>query len=311
VGVRERLRPAGPPSRTSRGTEVGVITFAIIQVIYRTSLGSFSCPAAYRKRLRVVSEFFPQVTRDPSLADKVAALMLETITSNSLRPGDSLPSERELGEQFGVSRTVVREAVRSLVAKGLIEVRTGSGIRVASMDGSSARESLAHFLRLSDGLDYAKVHEIRSVLEVQMAASAAERANQGDLRALSEACRKMTDVGNDVDQASRADIEFHRALANATHNPLYVVLLDAIGDALIEVRQQTLLHGGLSSALRSHREIFEAVKRGDAAGAREAMSAHLETVERLWTNSRRSLLDSARPWLQTPRGKPTGGQAPS
>jgi GntR family transcriptional regulator, transcriptional repressor for pyruvate dehydrogenase complex len=258
-----------------------------------------------------VSEFFSQVARDPSLADKVAALMLETITSNSLRPGDSLPSERELGEQFGVSRTVVREAVRSLVAKGLIEVRTGSGIRVASMDGSSARESLAHFLRLSDGLDYAKVHEIRSVLEVQMAASAAERANQADLRALSEACRKMTDVGNDVDQASRADIEFHRALANATHNPLYVVLLDAIGDALIEVRQQTLLHGGLSAALRSHREIFEAVKRGDAAGAREAMSYHLETVERLWTNSRRSLLDSARPWLQTPRGKPTSGQAPS
>ncbi len=253
--------------------------------------------------LCVVSELFSQVTRDPSLADKVAALMLETITSNRLRPGDSLPSERELGEQFGVSRTVIREAVRSLVAKGLIEVRSGSGIRVAPMDGSAVRESLAYFLRGSDGLDYEKVHEIRSVLEVQMAASAAERANPADLRALSEACRKMAEAGNDVDKATRADIEFHRALANATHNPLYVVLLDAIGDALIEVRQQTLLHGSLTSAIRSHREIFDAIKQGDAEAARQAMSSHLETVEQFWTNSRRTLLDTSHPRASAPRSR--------
>lgn len=250
-----------------------------------------------------MSESFSQVTRHPSLADKVAVLMLEKITSGPLRPGDSLPSERELGEQFGVSRTVIREAVRSLVAKGLIEVRTGSGIRVAPMDGSTVSESLAHFLRRSDGLDYEKVHEIRTVLEVQMAASAAERANPADLRALSEACRTMTDARNNVDKATRADVEFHRALANATHNPLYVILLDAIGDALIEVRQQTLLHGSFLSALRSHQEIFEAVQRADAAGAREAMSSHLETVERFWTSSRHIQPDSTRPRAQTPRSK--------
>lgn len=253
-----------------------------------------------------VPELFSQVTRDPSLADKVAALMLETITSNRLRPGDTLPSERELGEQFGVSRTVIREAVRSLVAKGLIEVRSGSGIRVAPMDGSAVRESLSYFLRGSDGLDYEKVHEIRSVLEVHMVGSAAERANPADLRAMSDACRKMTDAGNDVDKATRADIEFHRALANATHNPLYVVLLDAIGDALIEVRQQTLLHGSLSSALRSHREILEAITQGDAEAARAAMASHLETVEQFWTNSRRTLLDSRRSRSQAPRPKRAG-----
>jgi GntR family transcriptional regulator, transcriptional repressor for pyruvate dehydrogenase complex len=258
-----------------------------------------------------VSELFSQVTRHPGLADKVAVLMLEKITSGPLRPGDSLPSERELGEQFGVSRTVIREAVRSLVAKGLIEVRSGSGIRVAPMDGSTVRESLSHFLRRSDGLDYEKVHEIRSVLEVQMAASAAERANPADVRALSEACRTMADVRNDVDKATRADIMFHRALANATHNPLYVILLDAIGDALIEVRQQTLLHGSFSSALRSHQEILEAVKRADAAGAREAMSSHLETVERFWTSSRPIQPDSTRPRAQAPRGKRTSSETPS
>jgi GntR family transcriptional regulator, transcriptional repressor for pyruvate dehydrogenase complex len=234
----------------------------------------------------VSDELFSQVAREPSLADRVASLMLETITSNRLRPGDSLPSERELGEQFGVSRTVIREAVRSLVAKGLIEVRTGSGIRVATLDGSAVRESLTHFLRGNDGLDYQKVHEIRSVLEAQMAASAAERARPADIREISAALDRMTEAGKDVEMAAQADVEFHRALADATQNPLYAVLLDAIGNALIEVRKQTLMRGSLVSALRSHREILDAVRRGDADAARSAMSAHLETVEEYWEKSR-------------------------
>ena len=71
---------------------------------------------------------FDQVAREPRLSDKVAEMMLDTILSNRLNVGDRLPSERELGEQFGVSRTVVREAVRALVAKGVIEVRSGSGL---------------------------------------------------------------------------------------------------------------------------------------------------------------------------------------
>ncbi len=75
---------------------------------------------------------FPRVTREPRLSDKVAELLLETILSPGLQPGDRLPSERELGEQFGVSRTVIREAVRALAAKGVINVRTGSGLRVAA-----------------------------------------------------------------------------------------------------------------------------------------------------------------------------------
>jgi GntR family transcriptional regulator, transcriptional repressor for pyruvate dehydrogenase complex len=82
---------------------------------------------------------FCTIEREPRLSDKVADAILETILSHRLRPGDPLPSERELGRQFGVSRTVIREAIRALDARGMLEVRTGSGVRVTAVDSSSAR----------------------------------------------------------------------------------------------------------------------------------------------------------------------------
>src|SRR5215212_10173666 len=128
---------------------------------------------------------FDQVAREPRLSDKVAEMMLETILSNRLNVGDRLPSERELGEQFGVSRTVVREAVRALVAKGVIEVRSGSGLRVAAVDADSVRESMSLFLR-GGAIDFDKVNEVRSLLEVHIAGLAAERRTEDDLVGLRE-----------------------------------------------------------------------------------------------------------------------------
>ena len=92
------------------------------------------------------ANLFDEVTREPRLSDKVADMMLKTILSERLSVGDRLPSERELGEQFGVSRTVVREAVRALAAKGVIEVRTGSGLRVAAVNAAAVSESMSLFL---------------------------------------------------------------------------------------------------------------------------------------------------------------------
>ena len=110
---------------------------------------------------------FEQVRREPRLSDKVAEMMLDTILSRRLAVGDRLPSERELGEQFGVSRTVVREAVRALVAKGVIEVRSGSGLRVAAVDAAAVSESMSLFMHggrieaQSEGLGKGSAFEIR------------------------------------------------------------------------------------------------------------------------------------------------------
>src|SRR5262245_49865030 len=182
---------------------------------------------------------FGLVNRERRLSDKVADMMLETILSDRLQVGDRLPSERELGEQFGVSRTVIREAVRALVAKGVIEVRSGSGLRVAAVNASTVQESMSLFLRGGD-VSYDKVHEVRRMLEVHTDGVAAERADDADLQALTHAWEAMEIVIADVDEPALRDLEFHRAIARATNNELYVILMDTIGRSLIDVRRENL-----------------------------------------------------------------------
>jgi GntR family transcriptional repressor for pyruvate dehydrogenase complex len=224
---------------------------------------------------------FEQIAREPRLSDKVADMMLKTILSRRLKPGDRLPSERELGEQFGVSRTVVREAVRALAAKGLIEVRSGSGLRVAAVDASAVSESMGLFLRGAT-LDYPKVHEVRTTLEVQMAGAAAARRSEVDIESLREACERVEASIEDVESAAVSDVEFHREIARATHNELYLVLLDAIGDAQLEIRRENLAAGAGDTTIAHHRRILDAIVAGDPEGARKAMRAHLADVERIW-----------------------------
>jgi GntR family transcriptional regulator, transcriptional repressor for pyruvate dehydrogenase complex len=224
---------------------------------------------------------FAQISREPRLSDKVADMMLETILSKRLRVGDRLPSERELGEQFGVSRTVVREAVRALVAKGIIEVRSGSGLRVAAVDASAVSESMSLYLRGGD-FDFEKVHEVRTLLETHIAGLAAERATREDgasIRAVHD--RMMAETG-DVDAAARDDLEFHRLIALATHNELYLVLLDSIGKALIDIRRENLGSGSAPMTLEQHARVLEAIVAHDADAARSAMAAHLDGVAAFW-----------------------------
>jgi GntR family transcriptional regulator, transcriptional repressor for pyruvate dehydrogenase complex len=227
------------------------------------------------------AELFAPVAREPRLSDKVAVLMRETILSRNMAPGTPLPSERELGEQFGVSRTVIREAVRALAAKGIVEVRTGSGLRVASVDESTALESLTWYIR-GGQIEYPKVHEVRSTIEVEMAGLAAERRTDEQLRALQDAHKRFQSVVNDVEPATLADVEFHSLIARATQNDLFSVLLASIGEALIEVRHETLAVGSGKKTLQAHAKILAAIERSDPDGAREAMRQHLNTVRDLW-----------------------------
>ena len=224
---------------------------------------------------------FPRVTREPRLSDKVADLLLETIVVHRLEPGERLPSERELGEQFGVSRTVIREAVRALAAKGVIDVRTGSGLRVSAVHPSTVSESMSLFLRASSTLDYPRVHEVRAMLEVEVAGLAALRATDEDIAEMREICARM-EAEEDVEAASLHDVEFHRAIARGTHNELHLLLLDSIGDALLEIRRENLAGGSGPDTIASHRVILARIAAHDPDGARDAMRAHLENVEQHW-----------------------------
>jgi GntR family transcriptional repressor for pyruvate dehydrogenase complex len=229
------------------------------------------------------SALFGQVTREPRLSDKVADMMLQTILSKRLRVGDRLPSERELGEQFGVSRTVVREAVRALVAKGIIESRSGSGLRVAAVDASAVSESMSLYLRGGD-FEFENVHEVRAVLETHIAGLAAERATDDDIARIRVVHDRMVAeaAARDIDAAARDDLEFHRLVAIATHNELYLVLLDSIGTALIDIRRENLGSGSAPMTLDQHAAVLEAIAAHDPAAARSAMAAHLDGVARFW-----------------------------
>ncbi len=227
------------------------------------------------------ADLFERVAREPRLSDKVAELMLETILSNRLQVGDRLPSERELGEQFGVSRTVIREAVRALVAKGVIAVRSGSGLRVAAVDAAQVSESMSLYVRGSD-VDFEQVHEVRALLEVQIAGLAAERCTDEEISRLLEVNERMKAAAQDIETSARIDLEFHRLIALATHNQLYLVLMDSIGASLIDIRRANLGSGSAPETLAQHQAILDAIAGRQADAARVAMADHLEGVASWW-----------------------------
>lgn len=231
-----------------------------------------------------MAEPFSQLSREPTLAERVSESILKRIVAGEFKPGDKLPSERELGEQFGVSRTVVREAVRGLTGRGVVAVRAGSGLRVAAIDPAAVSESLALLLRSNHEFDYQHVHEVRAMLEVEMAGVAAERANDMDVEGLRRAAEAM-EHARTFEQAALRDLDFHRAIATATRNPFYLVLHDAIGDALIEVRRANHARGGRENAVESHRQIVDCIAAHDRPAAEAAMRNHLEVVEKIWTTT--------------------------
>jgi GntR family transcriptional repressor for pyruvate dehydrogenase complex len=231
------------------------------------------------------SQPFSSVSRAPSLSDKVAEQLTEAILSRHVRPGERLPSERELGAKFKVSRTVVREAVRSLAARGLVRVTSGRGVEVNGAQPDSVAASMRLFVRGHEGLDYSKVHEVRTAVEIQTAGLAAQRATPEEIRHLSDLCddyERALDK-RDFAMASELDFQFHRELTRATRNELLLAMLDSISDVLREIRTQSMTrpHVG-ESGLRAHRRILKCVLARSVDAARTAMSEHLADAERLW-----------------------------
>jgi GntR family transcriptional repressor for pyruvate dehydrogenase complex len=222
------------------------------------------------------------VRRDERLADKVADLLKKAILSGQLAAGDRLPPERVLGDRFGVSRTVIREAIRSLAAKGMVEVRSGSGTVVARVGPGSVAETMQLYLS-GASIEYGLIDEVRTMVEVHVAGVAAERATAADLDGMRAALQSMTAAADDHQRCAIHDAEFHRCVARATHNPLYLVMLDAIGEPIMTVRQGTLsMPGRPWTAIEAHREILDRVACQDPEGARKAMRVHLVDSRRAW-----------------------------
>lgn len=228
---------------------------------------------------------FRSVSRERSLSDKVTEQITEAIVSRQIRPGERLPSERELGAQFNVSRTVIREAVRSLVARGLVRVTSGRGVEVSEVGSGNVAASMKLMVRGYDSLDYEKVNEVRSAVEVQTAGLAARRARPEDVERLRQLCddHQSSLERGEIDTVSEIDFQFHRELTRASGNELLLAMLDSISDVLREVRHQAMVQPHVSEeGLKAHRRILKAVSAGDPKAARDAMAKHLADAERIW-----------------------------
>lgn len=227
--------------------------------------------------------FGRQVERAARLSDKVAEAMLETILRRGLRPGTALPSERELGEQYGVSRTVIREAVRALTSRGVIDARAGRGLTVSQVAADAVSSSMRLYLHGLEELPYAKIHEVRVGIETQIAGLAAERATDEEIAELRGMLEDMRVRGVSREDHSRMDVEFHRAIARMTHNELYLIMLNSIGPVLLEIRRATFeLPDDRKNAYDAHCTIVDAIAGRTPDAAREAMRIHLEGAQREW-----------------------------
>jgi GntR family transcriptional regulator, transcriptional repressor for pyruvate dehydrogenase complex len=221
---------------------------------------------------------FKSVVRETTLTERAQRQVEELILNGMLKAGDRLPSERALTQKLGVSKTVVREAIRSLSAKGLIEVRAGSGMYVLGL-GSDLMKDPMNLLLRSRHLKPEDIFEVREALEVKIAGLAAERAEANDLNEMDETIRALNKRKLTPIEYAELDVAFHKRLAQASGNPLFSALVNTINDVMVEVRLRAMGVLGetkfIAEAIEQHSRIFERVKARDVEGARRAMEDHL------------------------------------
>jgi GntR family transcriptional repressor for pyruvate dehydrogenase complex len=221
---------------------------------------------------------YQPVTRG-HLTDQVTSQIQDLVLSGELKPGDKLPSQRDLAANLGVSPVVVREAVKTLEERGLLEARAGSGTYVSELTHESISESLALLFRQGK-ISSDHLHEARRMLEIEIAELAAARAQPDQIAIMEDAIRRMDrSLDNPVEYIA-ADFDFHLAMAHSTQNPIFPLLTFTLLDVLQQDRTAiSQVPGAPGRGQKYHRAICDCVKRGDVEGARAAMQEHLDQVE--------------------------------
>jgi len=208
----------------------------------------------------------------------------KAIFDGRLKPGDKLPSERELIEKFKVSKATLREALRSLEVLGFLEIRKGvsGGAIVTEVDLTKARDSFTNFL-LFKNLSLMDLSEVRLLLEPYIAEKATLAITQEDLGRLEKLIKESElAIKNDIAFESRKDeIEFHRIIASITGNPILMFILDFVENLLIDMKG--ILKPGREfsiKVLRAHKRIYNGLLEKDVKKVREEMVRHIREVEK-------------------------------
>jgi GntR family transcriptional repressor for pyruvate dehydrogenase complex len=220
-----------------------------------------------------------KVVRSSRLYEQIVQQIEDSILKGTLKSGDQLPSERELALKFGVSRTAVREAVKALHEKGLVEAYSGRGTFITNGTSEAVRQSINLMLRIDQSDGSENLAEVRQILEPEIAAIAATRIQAQQIALMREAYAVMNNALKDPDAYIEADLDFHLALAEAAENPLILSLLDSIVGLLREQRIKIFFEeGGPERGQYHHARILAAIEKRDAEASRAAMRDHLQQV---------------------------------
>ena len=216
--------------------------------------------------------------------DKVyegVAKQIERLILKKLRPGDKLPSERELAEMLAVSRSSIRDAIRSLELMGMVEPRQGAGTIVREVSSDSLVNPLANARKRKEEL-LGELLDFRKMLEPPLAARAATRVSADEISEMEEILERQEEKLRGGDSTIAEDSEFHYAIALASGNSVVLKVLDTLMDLLRDSRERSLqVEGRPPKSLAGHRRILAAIKRHDAEAAKVAMRRHIEDVEEI------------------------------
>lgn len=225
-------------------------------------------------------QVIPPPTRKPKLAELVINTLRQRIVTGELVPGMKLPTESQLTVQFGVSRTVIREAIAALAAEGSVQSRQGAGVYVLA-SATSTFNSIGGegSNKISVALN---VLEVRMGIEIEASGLAAVRRSASQEAAIHEAWNEFGRLLKAGNPTGRTDFAFHRAIAAATNNPFYMEVLDALGSRTIPCdvaspwgTESVLTYEYQAGLHEEHRHILTAISSQDADAAREAMRDHL------------------------------------
>jgi GntR family transcriptional repressor for pyruvate dehydrogenase complex len=221
-----------------------------------------------------------EVIRRNKVYEEVAK-QIERLILKKLKPGDKLPSERELAEMLQVSRSSIRDAIRGLELIGLVEPRQGAGTIVRELSAESLVNPFANALKHQRDL-ISELLDFRKMLEPPLAARAATHASADEISEMEEILHRQEAKLSEGDAAIAEDAEFHYAIALASGNSVVLKVLDILMDMLRDTRERSLqVTGRQQKSIAGHWKILAAIKRRDGEAAKSAMRRHIEDVEEI------------------------------
>jgi len=218
-----------------------------------------------------------KIERSLSLSEKTEQQILEAIHQKIFLPGDKLLGEVEFAENFGVSRTVVREALNRMSGSGILEARKGRGFYLATDPFLSVTGSMFHLLEMKCGnSSLLNIVDVRIIIEPEIARLSADNRTEDDLIKMKGIYSKMERNINDPEKMIRYDIDFHRLIVKITNNPIFPVIMEPVFQLMFRFISQTYEYPHSPAlALRAHCNIIKAIEHCDKEGAFHAMKDHM------------------------------------